>query len=243
MLSCLFYICSSNFPIHIWNKAQQGKWKISHFWRADVKIPSFTFGEYVGSTLSIRGRPCYTQLNLQNWQSPNLKLCSPTKYVWVQISYLAQPTKLTKSQSHTMLNHQIWLSIESHTQLNLQNWQSLNLILCSPTKYDKVLISYFAQPHDHCPHTPFNCSSVTHFIPHHLPIAHTCSYLVAHQSSAFWVWNRCCPPGAHMFLNTSFSFGNILMGMSIEAWDIQVNLLSNPGKIKYVQFIHTYMNR
>ena len=28
MLSCLFYICSSNFPIHIWNKAQQGKWKI-----------------------------------------------------------------------------------------------------------------------------------------------------------------------------------------------------------------------
>ena len=180
--------------------------KISHFWRADVKIPSFTFGEYVGSTLSIRGWPC-TLLNLQNWRSPNLILCSPTKYVWVQISYLAQPTKLTKSQSHTMLNHQIWLSIESHTQLNLQNWQSLNLILCSPTKYEEVLISYFAQPQDHCPHTPLNCSSVTHFIPHHLPIAHTCSYLVAHQSSAFWVWNRCCPPGAHMFPNTSFSFG------------------------------------
>ena len=118
-------------------------------------------------------------------QPPNM-----TKY-W--ISYSAQPTKLTKSQSHSLLTHQILLS--------------LNLILCSTTKYDKVLISYFAQPQDHCPHTPLNCSSVTHFIPHHLPIAHTCSYLVAHQSSVFWVWNRCCPPGAHMFLNTSFSFG------------------------------------
>ena len=59
MLSCLFYICSSNFPIHIWNKAQQGKWKILHFWWADVKMPSFTFGEYMGSTLSIRGRPLF----------------------------------------------------------------------------------------------------------------------------------------------------------------------------------------
>ena len=59
MLSCLFYICSSNFPIHIWNKAQQGKWNILHFWWADVKMPSFTFGEYVGSTLSIGGRPLF----------------------------------------------------------------------------------------------------------------------------------------------------------------------------------------
>ena len=82
MLYCLFYICSSNFPIHIWNKAQQGKWKISHFYDQMSKCCFSRMENMWGLYLVLEGGP-YLHIQFHeffttsNFSRPSFSQCSP----------------------------------------------------------------------------------------------------------------------------------------------------------------------